>query len=239
VSSRAFVVLTLTLAAAPIAAQQPQPPTEGVDTNTRYQIRQYEAALYTAVLHAGEQLADRAEKIAPGVQLMLATDPIVRFVPTPEGPVFDVQIPLLLNTGPVLLRMYQSQQQQSQQQLRPSPALPVAQEQNRVGAAGVVTPDPMTNSPVQPGSFDPDREYTAFARQALIDALIDNSAAVPIKDGQRLEIAASGLGIMRDPIRPDNSRKLVLVISAADLTEFRQGKITRAEVITRIKEDRY
>lgn len=239
-SSRGFVVLTLTLAAAPLAAQQPQPPTEGVDTNTRYQIRQYEAALYTAVLHAGEQLAERADKIVPGVQLTLATDPIVRFVPTPEGPVFDVQIPLLLNTGPAILRMYQNQQQQSQQQqVRPSSALPVAQE-NRVGAAGgVVTPDPMTNSPVQPGSFDPDREYTAFARQALIDALIDNSAAVPIKEGQRLEIAASGLGIMRDPIRPDNSRKLVLVISAADLTEFRQGKITRAEVITRIKEDRY
>ena len=43
------------------------------------------------------------------------TEPVVRFVPTPEGPVFDVQIPVLLDAGPVLLRMMQSQQQQSQQ----------------------------------------------------------------------------------------------------------------------------
>jgi hypothetical protein len=237
VSSRGFVVgLTLALTTPLAAQQQPQPqaPTEGVDTQTRYQIRQYESALVQAVLHAGEQLAERADKIVPGVQLTLATDPIVRFVPTPEGPVFDVQIPLLLNTGPAILRWYQ-------QQVRPaSPAMPVAQDQGRVTAGGgVVTADPVTKSPVQDGSFDPDKEYTAFARQALIDALIDNSAAVPIKEGQRLEIAASGLGIMRDPLRPDNSRKLLLVISAADLTEFRQGKITRADVIARIKEDRY
>lgn len=238
-SSRGFVVvLTLTLVAVPLAAHQPQQaPSEGVDTQTRYQIRQYETALVTAVLHAGEQLAERADKVVPGVQLSLATDPIVRFVPTPEGPVFDVQIPLLLNTGPAIMRWYQNQ-------VRPaSPAIPVAQDPNRdpnrVTAGSVVTADPVTKSPVQDGSFDPDKEYTAFARQALIDALIDNSATVPIKDGQRLEIAASGLGIMRDPIRPDNSRKLLLVISAADLTEFRQGKITRAEVIARIKEDRY
>ena len=233
-SSRGFVIgLTLALAT-PLSAQQtPAPtPTEGVDTQTRYQIRQYETALYQAVLRAGEQLAERADKVVPGVQLSLATDPIVRFVPTPEGPVFDVQIPLLLNTGPALVRMYQQQ--------RPSPAIPVAQDPNRVAAGGgMVAPDPMTKSPVQDGSFDPDKEYTAFARQALIDALIDNSGVVPIKDGQRLEIAASGLGIVRDPIRPDNSRKLILVISGTDLTEFRQGKITRADVIARIKEDRY
>ena len=237
VSSRGVVVGLTLLLVAPLAAQQPQPPGEGADIQTRYQIRQYEIAVRAAVLHAGEQLASRASALVPGVLLAPSTEPVVRFVPTPEGPVFDVQIPLLLDAGPVLLRMMQSQQQ-----LRPmSPAVPVAQNPDRVAGAGVVAADPMTKSPVQPSAqdFDPDKEYTAFAREALIDVLLDNSSAVPLKDGQRLEIAASGLEITRPTLYPDNSRKLVLVITAADLSAFRQGKITREEAKARIKEERY
>jgi len=216
----------------PLAAQQQLAPPEGLDPQTRYQIRQYEQAVRTAVLHAGEQLATRASTLVPGVLLAPATDPQVRFVPTPEGPVFDVVIPLLLDTGPVLMRMIQSQQQQ--QQVRP-----VAQNSDRVTGAGVVPADPMTKSPVQDQDFDPNKEYTAFAREALIDVLLDNSSAVPLKEGQRLEIAASGLEMIRGALYPDNSRKLVLVITAADLSAFRQGKITRDEAKARIKEARY
>ncbi len=180
--------------------------------------------------HAGEQLAERARGVVPEVQLSMATEPVVRFVPTPEGPVFDVQIPLLLQTGPALFRAYQR------------PAQPVSQPApgaNRVSSTGVVVADPMEQSPVQAQVFDPDKEYTAFAREALIDALLDNSGAVPLKDGERLEITASGLDIVRAPLYPDNSRKLMLVISAADLVAFRQAKITREEAKARIVERRY
>lgn len=230
-STGVVVGLTLSLVV-PLAAQQQLAPPEGLDPQTRYQIRQYEQAVRTAVLHAGEQLATRASTLVPGVLLAPATDPQVRFVPTPEGPVFDVVIPLLLDTGPVLMRMIQSQQQQ--QQVRP-----VAQNSDRVTGAGVVPADPMTKSPVQDQDFDPNKEYTAFAREALIDVLLDNSSAVPLKEGERLEIAASGLEMIRGALYPDNSRKLVLVITAADLSAFRQGKITRDEAKARIKEARY
>jgi hypothetical protein len=242
-SHRVVVVILAVVLIAPLAAQEmtpdqaqnPQAPAESGDTQSRYQIRQYEVALRNAVLHAGEQLAERASQIVPGVQLAPATEPVVRFVPTPEGPVFDVQIPLLLDAGPVIMRMLQQNQRPSPN----SPAINVAQPQNRVTGTGVVQADPMTPSPVQGQSFDPDKEYTDFARSALIDALLDNSAAVPIKDGQRLEIAASGLEIGRGPLYPDNSKKLMLVISAVDLLEFRQGKITRDEAKARIKEGKY
>lgn len=238
----AIVVLAVALIA-PVAAQEPgseaaqtpQTPADTADTQARYQIRQYELALRNAVFHAGEQLAARAAEIVPGVQLAPATEPLVRFVPTPEGPVFDVQIPLLLDAGPAIMRMLQQSQRPSQN----SPTINVAQPQSRVQGTGVVQADPMTQSPVQSQNFDPDKEYTDFARSALIDALLDNSAAVPIKDGQRLEIAASGLEIGRGPLYPDNSKKLMLVISAADLLEFRQGKITRDEAKARIKEGKY
>ncbi len=245
-SSKGIVVgLTLTLVA-PLAAQQlpasqtpqPQPVSEGVDQQTRYQIRQYEESLRQAVYHAGQQLAEHAGQIVPGVLLAPATDPQIRFVPTPEGPVFDVQIPPLLNAGPLALQMMQQQQQRSQPA---SPAMPVAQTPDRVtGTGGIVTADPMSKtSSIADTPFDPNKEYTAFAREALIDALIANSAAVPLKEGQRLEIAASGFEVARGALYPDNSRKLMLVISYADLTEFRQGKITKEEVRARIKEDRY
>jgi hypothetical protein len=236
-SRAAAVVVVAFVLIAPLAAQQVAPSqaaADSVDTQARNQIRLYEIALKAAVLNAGAQLADRASRIVPGVQLAPQTDPVVRFVPTPEGPVFDVQIPLLLDAGPVIMRMLQNQ--------RPAPqsaAIPVAQPQDRVTSSGVVTADPMTKSPVQAENFDPDHEYTEFARNALIDALLDNSAAVPLKEGQRLEIAASGLEIGRGPLYPDNSKKLMLVISAADLLEFRQGKITRDEAKARIKEGKY
>lgn len=250
-SSKGFVVgLALTIVA-PVAAQQtsqptsassqqPQPASEGVDQQTRYQIRQYEGLLKQAVFHAGEQLAARASQIVPGVLLALAIDPEIRFVPTPEGPVFDVRIPPLLDAGPLALQMMQQQQQQQRSQPA-SPALPVAQNPDRVigTGGGIVAPDPMSNGPASAAAFDPNKEYTAFAREALIDALIDNSAAVPLKEGQRLEIAASGFEPARGALYPDNSRKLMLVISYADLTEFRQGKITKEQVKARIKEDRY
>ena len=239
-SSRVVVIVLAVVLVAPVAAQDaaaPRPqqaPADGVDTQGRNQIRLYEIALKQAVLSAGAQLAERASQIVPGVQLAPATDPVVRFVPTPEGPVFDVQIPLLLDAGPAIMKMLQNQRPTP-----PSPAIPVAQSQDRVIGSGVVQADPMTKSPVQSSSFDPDKEYTDFARSALIDALLDNSAAVPIKDGQRLEIAASGLEIGRGPLYPDNSKKLMLVISAVDLLEFRQGKITRDEAKARIKEGKY
>jgi len=245
-SRRVAVVVLAVVLIAPLAAQQPaqqpapgqdpQTPADTTDTQARFQIRQYEIALKAAVLHAGEQLAARAAQIVPGVQLAPANEPVVRFVPTPEGPVFDVQIPLLLDAGPVIMKMLQ----QSQRPSPSSPAITVAQPQaqpaDRVSSSGVVTADPMTKPPVQ--NFDPDHEYTDFARNALIDALLDNSSAVPLKTGERLEIAASGLEISRGLLYPDNSRKLMLVITAADLQEFRQGKITREEAKTRIKEER-
>ncbi len=240
-SHRVAVVVLAVVLIAPVAAQEPaakppQAPADGVDTQARNQIRLYEIALKQAVLSAGAQLAERASQVVPGVQLAPANDPVVRFVPTPEGPVFDVQIPLLLDAGPIIMRMLQQNQRPSAN----SPAIPVArQPQDRVTGSGVVQADPMTSSPVQNQTFDPDHEYTEFARTALIDALLDNSSAVPIKDGERLEIAASGLEIGRNPLYPDNSRKLMLVISAADLLDFRHGKITREEAKARIKEGKY
>ena len=206
-SSRGFVVgLTLTLVA-PLAAQQPQAPPEGLDTQTRYQIRQYEIAVRAAVLHAGEQLATRASALVPGALLAPSTEPVVRFVPTPEGPRLRRADSVAARRRPGAVA-HDAVAATAAQQVRP-----VAQNPDRVTGAGVVAADPMTKSPVQEQGFDPDKEYTAFAREALIDVLLDNSSAVPLKDGQRLEIAASGLEITRPTLYPDNSRKLVLVIT--------------------------
>jgi len=235
VSSRALVVgLGLSLVA-PLAAQQVQP--DATDSQARFQIRLYETALKQAVLRAGERLAERANEVVPGVQLSPATEPVAQWVPTLEGPVFNVQIPLLLSAGIDLMKLLQDQQQQTQ--AASTPAMPVAQGPSRVSGQGVVAADPMAQSPVLRGSFQPDKEYTAFAREALIDALLDNSSGLPLKDGERLEIAASGFEVNRGALYPDVSRKLVLVISAADLTAFRQGKITRDDAKAKIIEKRY
>ena len=139
------------------------------------------------------------------------------------GPVFDVQIPEILDTGLELFRILASRG-------IPPGARPA--EPGRVNAAGalVTAPDP---------PFDPDKEYTKFMRLALIDAMLDNALALPIPEGQKLTIIAGGIsGGPANPLGAEE-RKLILRLRSEDLLALRQGRITRDEARQRILESRY
>jgi hypothetical protein len=232
---RALVVAVVMGVTAPVAAQQPS--AEGADSQTKFQVRMYAQVLGLAIQHAGERLADRANQIvqsAPNMALVLAADPNVRFVPTPEGPVFDVQVPQILPTSLSMWQLVQSQQQAAAQPVSTPDQRP------KVTSASVPPADPMTVAPVGDGKFDPDEAYTAYVREALIDAMLDNSSALPLKDTDRLEIVASGLDTFQpNPLYPDKSRKLVLVIAAPDLELYRQGRISKDDAKKRIKESKF
>lgn len=117
-----------------------------------------------------------------------------------------------------------------------SGVVPVAGS-TRTSAASVANADPVIKSPVVP--YDPNKEYAEKVRLAFVDALVENSAALPLVPGQRLQIAAGPAApVLPNPLDPD-SRKLILTVKAEDLIAFRQGKMKRDELLAAILERRF
>jgi len=208
-----------------------QTPVDPQDDAYKRTVVQFEMALKGAVLAGGQRLADKAKQIVPLVDLV-SEPPIIRGVPLPAGLGlhFDVQAPDIQSTLMAMDLM---------RTVRPS-ARPSSTNPNTrvVSSGGVVDPDPMTAAPNEAAVFDPNAMYSAFVREALVDAMLDSSAVLKLKDTEYLIVSASGAdrpytnSLLRE-------RKLILSILGADLTAYRQGRLTRDEAKAKIKEDRF
>lgn len=87
--------------------------------------------------------------------------------------------------------------------------------------------------------FNPNDEYTTFARQALIDAVLDHGMSLAVAPDKKLTVIAGELQPQGpSPFQP-KSRSLILQISGADLLALRQNRISRDDARARIKENRY
>ncbi len=245
-------VAALCLAAVPAWAAQsgplaPQPPLapgpmpvagSAADAAARSSTFTYEMALRSAVVLGGQKLAQQAAAIAPNGILAFAEQPIVRGVKLDGwGYFFDVQAPNIQSTIMVLDMMNQSRRS------RPADAASSANPDVQpvggraiVSATGVVEPDPMADDLAAPGG--PDRAYSKYVREALIDALLDSSAMLPLSADDHLTIAAQGIDQPgSNPLY--QSRKLMLTIKGSDLQDLRQGRITRDQAKARIAEGRF
>ena len=97
---------------------------------------------------------------------------------------------------------------------------------------------PSTRTGLNP-MFNPNDEYTSFARQALIDALLDQGMNLGVAPDRKLTLIAGELQPQGpNPFQP-KSRSLILQISGADLLALRQNRISRDDAKARIKENRY
>ena len=238
--------------AAPVMAQETQPPPpppapsmpapETIPSDpVKPQVMIYESALRQAVDGAGQKLAMRAQAVAPQVVLEPDRVPDVRGIHLPDyGFYFDVLIP---DINPVALRVIDMMRKNP---LTPPLSMPVgtatARQDQKVSATKVVEGDPMTATPAPTlATFEPTKDYSAFSREAILDALVDLSGILPIKADEWLTISASGFPIANvNPLYQQSAnRKLMVKIKGSDLLEFRQGKISRDEAKARIKEWRY
>jgi hypothetical protein len=200
-------------------AQGPEPP----ENPARTQAFVFERALRGAVELGGQQLAKRALVLFP--EFILSTEEAtVRGVKLGGyGFYFDVQVPDIQSTTIVLDMM-------AARQRRGGPSQPVS-------AMGGVTDDPMT---VAAPVFDTNREYSAYVRAALIDALLDSSGVLLMSAEERLTVAVSGIERRGpNPLYRSDSGKLILTILGSDLVELRQGRITREQAKERIVEERF
>ena len=119
--------------------------------------------------------------------------------------------------------------------------MPGVQHVSAGGGQVAVSGAPPPVTPQQAAIMDdPGLAYTNEVKAALVDAMLDYGAPIPIEDDQWLTIAA----------RDDNDTRLgggdpydvstiVLRISGADLAAFRAGKLTRDEALAKVEAREY
>jgi hypothetical protein len=215
----------------PVWAQAAPPPQ--VNDPARPQVQTFEMVLGRAVENAGRNVATRAMEFAPDVMAVA--------YPTGDVPhvtgvavrdlglfVFHVQVPQVGLSLQVMNLMVNRPQYTS----RPVSPQPVS---GRVEAAGVVAPDPMVRPAAPSGGFDVNAEYRNQIRAVIVDAIIDNSGALPLGANETLLVIAGGSdSTAANPFDRRTSQRLVVRAKASDLTAFREGRITRDEVKRRV-----
>ncbi|HVT49248.1 MAG TPA: hypothetical protein VHD57_15775 [Vicinamibacterales bacterium] len=232
---RRMVLLVACLGvAAPLWAQTPAP----VEDPAKPQVQAFEMVLRGAVDLGGQRFAQQAAKVVPNIYLAPFSTPVVVGLRIEGVYWFDVQVPRILQTG--VLYYMDNAPRRSAGGAGAVAARPVASP-GRVGAtAGDVPDDPMTQSPVAGDDGqraasvpDPDTQYSAQVKDALIDAMLDSSGVLPMTAGDRLVIVVSGTGAaVTNPLYRDE--RLILTVKSSDLADLHQGKLTRDAVKQRI-----
>jgi len=99
--------------------------------------------------------------------------------------------------------------------------------------------DPATQAAARVTTADFDKQYSEFVRQAVIDAILDNSGVLQLKDDQMLAVAVIPTSVTGPPSYRNLSATLILSIKGTDLEQLRQGKISRDEAKRRIVETHF
>ena len=220
-----FVAVATLAAAAPAGAQQTVD--VQIPDSAKHQVLVFESNLRAAIQRGAQNLADRARQVVPDVILRFEAEPVVTGLLLPDyGAIFYAQIPGIQEVGLKLWSM--------NREATSSVSRVASGAGGRVGATGIVEADPAV-----PPLTDPDKEYTAFMRSALVDAILDNALALPVAEGETLTLIAGDVtGRPQDPLARQ-SRRLILRIKGEDLIALRLNRITRDEARARIKESRY
>jgi hypothetical protein len=195
---------------------------------TRRQVEGFERILRGSIEAAAVKLNTRLGEAIPNVQFQLQfqAQPVVTGIVMPDdNAVFHVLIPAIEQTGVRIIDAYVAMQQRGA-------------AGTRVSGTGNLVVDPDPAAPPAAVRFDPNTEYTKFARQALIDALLDHGMSVQISPEKTLTIVADELLPQNSPFL-QRSRSLILQISGADLLALKENRLARDDAKGRIKEFRY
>jgi hypothetical protein len=95
-----------------------------------------------------------------------------------------------------------------------------------------VTPESVRTPTIDPRLLDnPNAGYTSAVKEALIDAMIENSGSLTLGPDEWLTVAARD-NLPRDPLMPGDTVDFSTVIfkmKGSDLTAFRSGRLTIEE----------
>jgi len=231
--------------AQPAIAQQTGPETNPA---VKDQVTRFEDLLKMAVKEAGQLLVRQVDAMTASqaqtkIPMNFDAAPIASGVVIPGiGPHFDVQIPGILPSNLQIWALYNDpvfrkvDPRQGARQVATTPPDKVSATNNALPNA-----DAMTNSPAV--DFDPTRAYTNFAREKLIETLLDYSKVLPLKGGESVVIVAKDMAdVLPVPFTQLSGRvprQLILSIKSEDLIALNDGKITRDEAKQRIVDTRF
>lgn len=219
---RGIVVAGILGVAGAAAAQTPVD--VQVSQDTLRQVQTFESNLRAAIEKAGAQLGERARQAVPDITLRFEAQPWVKGVvlPAGEGMLFLVEVPDIEGSSVMLWEM----SRRMAQPLNPLPRVT----------------NPAAPVPAPPGVAtitNPEREYSEYTRQALLDAMLDQAFALPIKEDQTLTLSVGVASLApSNPLAPI-PRRLYLRMKGEDLLALRQNRISRDEAKQRILEFRY
>jgi hypothetical protein len=134
--------------------------------------------------------------------------------------------------------------QQLERQVNPSsvtasrPGSPGAQA---VSASGAPAAEPRPMSPEQAAVLqDPALAYTNEVKAALVNAMVEYSAPIPLSPDEWLTVAARDQdGTRLQPGEPYDVSTIVLRIKGADLAAYRAQQIDRDETLRRVEVKEY
>ncbi len=226
---------------APMAAQQVRNDdltAEAQIQQRRYQFQLMEGVLENAVRQGAVEVAMRAEMALPIGTLFMGRPKAKGFPLDGYGVVFDIEIPIILESQVLLSQM-----------------APVAPSRPDLGTRAVsgrgapapttrsasgVDDDPMTRSPIVTDPFlaDPNAFYRSTVRERLVEVMLDYSRSLGVPAGEWLSIVARS---EEDPA--PNLRKgsptMILRIKGEDLEAFHAGRLTREETRKRVVESQF
>jgi hypothetical protein len=234
--------------AQPQSQSQSQPQTSASDPQLeriKNEVRTFEIVLFRTIETAGQKLADWAQTKVPNVMLSPAADPVVNGFPAADSNlVFMIRIPELsgvavFNGGykffPTQPNIANSPETVGGAARPVSTAGQTPPGDGRVTSTTVVADDPMKNGPPNPNAM-----YSDLVRLGLMDAMLDSSTVLTVRNDQWLTVVAIPVDVLvTNPYYRNTSRKLILSIKGEDLAAFRAGKITRDEAKQRIVDTRF
>jgi hypothetical protein len=243
----------------------PTPPPAETQKESRYQIGVMERVLEGAVEHGASITRDRLQTLVPATMLLADNARVRGFRLDGYGVFFDVVVPDLYGTLPWSLRTLDQNDLGLENALKAIKAhIDAANDQNleqafkrvelQVGplpvtaapsptrtsgggpAAGV--PAAAAQAPVQSDAIlsNPDEAYRSDVRHALMNAMLDYGGPLGVGADEWLTVAARRSD-ERPRLAPSDSevRTMIIRVKGADLSAFREGRLSREEALKRME----
>ena len=260
------VVIGLAVAAIGVgsaAAQSPDVAEERAQAQARYKVYVMEGALERAVQQGAFQLSRQMRTVSPDTMFMTGVAQVRGFRLDGYGVFFDVEVPALRPTVAWTLRALADDSGASLAQLKAfvskvqnaeeradlqrairslelqMPGRPSGFDQVTAQSVGTPAPTPVPASapPDLALLSDPAGVYTREVKEALIEAMIENSGPLGIADHEWLTVAARD-GEPSNRLVPGDSYDLtttVLRVRGSDLAAYRAGRLTLADAIRKVE----
>ena len=242
----AAAVLTgaVLVAAAPVLAQTPEQEAEQI--KARQRISTMEGVLERAVSNGAENLLRQVRSVMPDAPMLSGAPKVRGFRLDGYGVFFDVEVPALRlpMTWPLryVLQDDTAAVNAALNELRQIVAQQLPRERDRFELlarrlelrASIPQAAPRTGNPMVTA---PDEAYTKAVREALIDAMIENSGPIPLGPDEWLTVAARD-NVPRDPLIPGDTaglNTLTFKLKGSVLAEFRAGRVSLEDTRSRVE----